>query len=236
MGAGKATTRLTIATASSLRFALPELKAKFEKSHPSIKMEAIYGSSGQFFAQIQQGAPFDLFLAAEKNYIDKLISDNLILAQDARVFGFGRLVFWVNKKLGLKPDHKLTILKSHRLNRMVIPNPKLAPYGKAAFETLTALSLTKKWKNKVLLSKDANSAAIMLDRGGVEAGFLPISVVTHGSLANQGYWIEIPNNLHSPIKHTAGILKNSKNMNGARLFLKWLGSPEAWKTLRHSGF
>ncbi|HET8714458.1 MAG TPA: molybdate ABC transporter substrate-binding protein, partial [Holophagaceae bacterium] len=122
---------LRVAAAASLQPALTEAAKAFEAAHAGTSVQVSYGASGSLAAQIQQGAPFDLFLAADMDYPVKAAANG---QGRGPVFPFavGRLVLWIRKDLGLDPGHGLATLKDSRLARVALANPKLAPYGAAA--------------------------------------------------------------------------------------------------------
>ncbi|HHT9130766.1 MAG TPA: molybdate ABC transporter substrate-binding protein, partial [Candidatus Brocadiaceae bacterium] len=127
---------ILIAAASDLNFAMNEICCAFEKTNPSIDVEATYGSSGNFFAQIKQGAPYDIFFSADSAYPARLEEEGFAVKEQRQIYALGKIVLWVPKKSALNPQKGLKIILESDIKKLAIANPKHAPYGKAAEEAL----------------------------------------------------------------------------------------------------
>lgn len=172
--AAHAQTVPTVAAASDLKFALEDIAKEYERSTgKSVKL--VFGSSGNFFRQIQQGAPFDMFMSADEAFVDKLAEDGL--ANDrGTLYAVGRIVLFAPKGSTLKPDDKLADLalamKDGRLKKFAIANPEHAPYGRAAQEALTALGLWQGVQPSLVLGENVSQAAQFAASGSTQGGHL----------------------------------------------------------------
>jgi molybdate transport system substrate-binding protein len=159
---------LRIAAASDLRFALEELLTTFRAAHPGVPVEASYGSSGNFFAQIREGAPFDVFLSADSEYARRLAGEGL---GDAPFpYALGRLAVVVSKDSGLDPKGFGDLLKGAAIRRLAIANPAHAPYGRAAEATLRTWKVHDLTVNKLVMGDSVSQAVQFVDSGAAQAG------------------------------------------------------------------
>jgi len=226
---------IRVAAASDLQFALPDLATQFEKQS-GVKLAIAYGSSGNFFAQIQNGAPFDLFLSADIAYPQKLLDAGQAEAGSLHTYAFGRLVLWVPAdspfdpaKLGWK-----ALLDSH-IDKIAVANPEYAPYGRGAVAALKKIGLYEQLKPRFVYGENISQAAQFVQSGGAQAGILALSLALSPALKNGKYW-EIPVDLYPPLEQAAVLLKSSANKPGARAFLVFLQTEAARETLSRYGF
>lgn len=237
-----AETGLQVAVAASLRDVFPALKTVFEKENRGVTLSPVYGASGVFSSQILQGAPFDVFLTADAKYSDLLVAEGKASRKDTHVFAKGRLAFWVSNSVGLDVKRLgLGVLKSPKINRLVMANPATAPYGRAAQEVLQKTGHGNFCRDRCLLAQDAGQAALLLDNGSVDAGFVPLSLARAGVFGKSGKWVEISDRLHSPLPNTAVVVFHPKADNRpdpsfARLFVKWLTGKKAQALLHQAGY
>jgi molybdate transport system substrate-binding protein len=226
---------LRVAAAADLKFALAELSAEFEKS-TGTKLDTTYGSSGNFFSQLQNGAPFDVFLSADIGYAQKL--DSAGLAEPGTLFPYavGRLVLW------LPPDSKLDVanlgwksLLDSSIQKIAIANPEHAPYGRAAVAALRNAGIYDQVKDKLVLGENISQAAQFVQSGNAQAGILALSLTISPAMLSGKSW-EIPAQQYPPILQGAIALKNSSNKKDAALFLNFLKTPPAKKILEKYGF
>lgn len=199
---------LRIAAAASLQGALDEVAATFETTHPGAKVEISYGASGSLTAQIQQGAPFDIFLAADMIYPGKAAEHS---HGRGPVFAFvtGRLVLWVRKDLGLDPAKDgLSVLKDPRLHHIALANPKLAPYGAAAEAALRSAGLWDALQPRLVFGGNIAQTAQYLQVGAAEAGFIAASEARHPDMQAKGVEWTVPDGLHPPLTQGGVCLRN----------------------------
>lgn len=226
---------LTVAAASDLQTALPELVARFEQA-AGLRVRVTYGSSGNFFAQIQHGAPFDVFLSADVDYPRQLVASTHADAASLYEYATGRLVLWTRKDSGVDVTRGLSVLRDARVRRIAIANPLHAPYGRAAVAALQREQLYDAVKDKLVLGENISQTAQLADSGNAQVGIIALSLALGPALRASGTYVEIPANAHPPIQQAAVVLASSKNRDAAARFLAYLRSAEAQATLRRFGF
>lgn len=197
------------------------------------KLLASFGATGQIYAQISNGAPFDVFLSADDTTPKKLIAEDKAVESSYFVYARGRLALWSNT-----PDYvddQGAVLKSERFDKIAIANPKTAPYGQAAIETLTALKLLEQLQPKFVTGENIAQAQQFISSGNVPLGFVALAQVNALPAAERGsYWV-VPADLHQPIEQSAVLLK-SDNSRAAESFLAFLKSPVAIAVIRELGY
>lgn len=226
---------LRAAAASDLQFVLPELAGQYEKQSGQ-KLAISFGSSGNFFAQIQNGAPFDLFFSADISYPEKLIRAGLAEGDTLQTYAAGRIVLWVPSDSPLEPG-KLgwKVLLDPGVQRVAIANPAHAPYGRAAVAALQKAGLYERLQPKLVLGENIAQAAQFVQSGGAQAGILALSLALSPPLKTGKRW-DIPPELYPPIRQGAVVLKSSLSQAEARAFLAFLRSEPARATLARYGF
>jgi len=187
-----------------------------------------FGSSGQFYAQIANGAPFEVFLSADAERPQKAEAEGLAVAGTRFTYATGRLVLW-SKTPGLV-DPRGAALKAGRFEKLAIADPKTAPYGLAAVETLRALGLHERLAPKLVTGSSITQAYQFVDTGAAELGFVALSQVV--GQAGGSRWL-VPAGYHTPIDQQAVLLKDS---DAARAFLKFLKGPEAKAIIKRYGY
>lgn len=227
---------LKVAAAADLAFVLPEIVAAFEKqSGATVKVS--FGSSGNFTAQIQNGAPFDVFMAADIGYPRTLITAGLADAASLYLYGTGRIAVWApeGSKLNFERGGMRALLDGH-VKRIAIANPQHAPYGRAAVAALTRYGIYNKVKSKLVLGENIAQAAQFVQSGNAEAGILALSLVLAPAMHGKGkYWL-VPENSHLALEQAAVVLNSSAEPKLARAFVEYLGSPAAVEQFRRYGF
>lgn len=234
LGCACAAQELTIAAASDLQTALPEVAAAYEAKSGK-KVRITFGSSGNFFAQIQNGAPFDLFLSADLEYPRRLEEAGLAVAGSRYLYATGKIVLWVPKDSPLDPARGLALLQDARVKRIALANPAHAPYGRAARTALEKAGLWDSLQQKVVLGENISQAAQFVQTGNAQAGIIALALARSPRMAQGKYWV-IPQELYPPLEQAVVILKRSPNADGAREFLTFLKSPAALEILQRYGF
>ena len=227
---------LTIAVASSMQFAMADLLKEFHTAHPDLTVKATYGSSGNFFAQIQNQAPFDVFLAADMDYPARLVKAGLAL-DDLSTYAVGGLVLWAPKDSPLAVE-KLgsSVLNDPAVKKIAIANPKLAPYGAAAVAALQSLKLYTQAEPKLVLGENIAQTAQFVESGAADIGFLALSHALALQMKNKGRFWEVPSDAFPPIQQGIVILKRTPNADAARTFREFLLGPAAGRILQLHGF
>jgi molybdate transport system substrate-binding protein len=235
-GCKPAPSTLTIAVASSMQFAMADLLKEFHTAHPDLTVKATYGSSGNFFAQIQNEAPFDIFLAADMEYPAKLAKAGLAL-DELSPYAVGGLVLWVPKDSPLAVE-KLgsSVLNDPAVKKIAIANPKLAPYGAAAVAALQSLKLYAQAEPKLVLGENIAQTAQFVESGAADIGFLALSHALAPQMKDKGRFWEVPSDAFPPIQQGMVIVKHTPNAAAARTFREFLLGPAAGRILQRHGF
>jgi molybdate transport system substrate-binding protein len=227
--------QIRIAAAADLKFALDELAAQFEKQ-AGVRIDVSYGSSGNFFAQIQNGAPFDVLLSADIEYPRKLEAEGLAEPGTLYEYAVGRIVIWMPAdarvelaKLGWKA------LLEPGVERIAIANPEHAPYGRAAVAAMRSAGVYDQLRRRLVYAENVAQAAQFVASGSAQAGIIALSLASSPLMRDGKRW-EIPANMHAPIEQGAIILKSAKDKEGARTFLAFLKSYAGRKILESYGF
>lgn len=224
--------RLRIAAASDLRFALEEVIAAFRAAHPDMPVEASYGSSGNFFAQIREGAPFDVFLSADSEYTRRLAGEGL--GEAPFPYALGRLAVVVSKESGLDPRGFGDLLKGAAIRRLAIANPAHAPYGRAAEATLRTWKVHDKTTNKLVMGDSVSQAVQFVDSGAAQAGLVALSLAKAGS--RRLAFAEVPESAHPPLDQHGIVLKRTTLRPSALAFVGHLTSEAGRAILARHGF
>jgi len=227
--------QLNIAAASDLKFALTDLAAAYEKQS-GVKLSLTFGSSGNFFAQIQNGAPFDLFFSADSDYPRKLNEAGLVLPNSADSYAVGKLVLWSPAKSRLDPEKSgWQSLLDPAVQKIAIANPDHAPYGRAAIEALKNSGLYERIKTKLVFGENISQAAQFVQSGSAQIGILAASVTSSPAFVSGHFW-QIPQSHYTPLLQSFVALKNSPHKVAALAFLAYIKSPAAQAIFEKYGF
>jgi molybdate transport system substrate-binding protein len=227
--------QIRVAAAADLQTALPEVAAAFEAG-TGTHVELVFGSSGNLFAQIQNGAPFSLFFSADSDYPGKLEESGLVLSNTRVIYGQGRLVLWMSPNSTCDPKRETwKCLSDSGVEKIAIANPAHAPYGRAAVASLRAAGLYDRLKNKLVLGENISQAAQFVQSGNAQAGIIAYSLALSPAMRN-GKWWEVPTELYPPIEQSAVILKSAKNQRAAREFLTFVTQGSGRAVLERYGF
>jgi molybdate transport system substrate-binding protein len=223
-----------IAAASDLQFALPDLAAQYEKQS-GVKLAITYGSSGNFVAQIQNGAPFDLFFSADVSYPHQLVVAQLADASSLQIYAVGHLVLWLPPDSPLDPSAGLKILQDPRIQKIAIANPDHAPYGRAAIAVLRDAGLYDQLKPKLVFGENIAQAAQFVQTGNAQAGLLAHSLTFSPAMKSGKFWT-IPVDNYPSVEQAAVLITASPNKEAAISFLAFLKTPAARTILERYGF
>lgn len=227
---------IAIAAASDLNFAFKELAAGFERAS-GIHVRLTLGSSGNFFSQIQNGAPYDLYFSADVRYPQKLIESGHAQADSLYKYAVGRIVIWTPKSSSVPVEQRgMESLQDPSITKIAIANPKHAPYGRAAVAAMNHFQVHERVKDKLVLGENISQAAQFVESGAADAGIIALSLaLAPGMKASGKYW-EIPASAHPPLEQGAVILKSAANVQSARAFLEFLKGAEGRKVMASYGF
>lgn len=221
---------LSVSAASDLTPAFQELAKLFEQRNGT-KVVFNFGSTGQLTQQIEQGAPVDLFAAANASFIDELEQRGLIIPETKALYAQGRLTIWTRKDSTHQLD-RIEDLASPLLKRIAIANPEHAPYGRAAREALQHAGVWEIVLPKLVYGENISQTLQFAESGNVDAAIVALSL----SINSGGKWKLVPNELHNPLDQTLAVIRGAKNEADARKFAAFINEPEGRGVMRKYGF
>jgi molybdate transport system substrate-binding protein len=227
-------THLTIAAAADLQFAMGDLVHEYEKQNQTT-VDVTYGSSGYFFSQIQNGAPFDLFFSADTEYPERLQSAGLVEPGTLYVYAIGQLVIWAPQGSTAQLNESWSVLIDPTTKKIAIANPKLAPYGRAAIASLQRAGIYQQVQSKLVYGENISQAAQFVESGSAQLGIIAKSLAVSPAMKLGESW-PIPADMHAPIQQAVAILRNAKGKEQARKFLDFVKSNTARAILEKDGF
>jgi molybdate transport system substrate-binding protein len=226
----------TIAAASDLKFALDEALAQYQAQTGRF-VRVTYGSSGNFFTQIAQGAPFDLFLSADEGLVFQLADEGLTQDRGA-LYATGRIVLFAALRSSLVPDAGFTdlrrALRDGRLLKFAIANPEHAPYGRAAKEALSSAGLWNAIEPKLVLGENVSQAAQFAVSGSTQGGIFALSLALSPGFAQAGKYVVVPESMHKPLRQRMVLTRRAGP--AARAVYDFLQQPPARTILKRYGF
>ena len=226
---------ITAAAAADLRSALDEISARYQ-TDTSKRVKVIYGSSGNFYQQIQNGAPFDLFFSANADYPKKLEAAGLALPGTYYEYARGSLVLFVTSASTLDLGRGLQVLLDPSIQRIAIADPAHAPYGQAAVAALRSQGLYDRVSRKIVVGENVAQAASFVMSGAANVGIVALSLALQPAARSQSRYAQIPANEYPPLQQACIVLKSSQEQNLARQFEAYIQGPEASKILQRYGF
>lgn len=225
-----------VAAASNLQAALPEIAEKFQRDTRR-EVRLTFGSSGNFVRQIQQGAPFQLFLSADEDFVN-MLADHGLTADRGIVYVIGRIVIFAPSGSSLRVDGDLAGLKSAladgRIRRFAIPNPEHAPYGRAAEQVLRRQGLWEGIRPLLVLGENVSQAAQFATSGAAQGGIFPYSLALSPAVGGRGAYVLLPADWHMEIAQRMVLLKGAGPT--ALAFYRYLQEPAAREVFRRFGF
>lgn len=229
----KPTPTARIAVAANFADTAKKLAVEYGKQS-GYKIEISAASTGKLYAQIHNGAPFDVLLAADAETPRRLVNEGLADGATLYDYAIGRLVLWSRDPALVKDGEAL--LRKGDIDRLAIANPDLAPYGEAAREALTFVRRWEELKPKLVLGENVGQAAQFVTSGAAPLGLLPRSLVIQARKTTPGSGWEIPASWHSPIVQSAVVLEHGRSNAAARGFLRYLQTPAMRKQIRSFGY
>lgn len=226
----------TLAAASDLKFAIEEVAAQFERETGN-KLRLVFGSSGNFYSQILQGAPFQMFMSADESFVFKLADANKTIDR-GRAYALGRIGIFVPHGSSLKADGALkdvaAALQDGRLQKFAIANPEHAPYGTRAKEALQSAGLWSAIESKLVLGENISQTAQFAASGSTQGGIIALSLAKVPSIAKLGEFALIPESMHQPLKQRMVLIKDAPP--ALRAFYEYLATPAAQAIMVRYGF
>lgn len=221
---------LTIAAAANLTDAFVEVGAKFT-SKTGIKVVFSFGATADLARQIENGAPFDVFAAADSEHVQQLEVKGLLMPGSTAIYARGRLVMWLPPNSTLKAD-RIQDITAKSFERIAIAKPDVAPYGRATVESLKALGIWNEIESRVIYGQNVSQTKQYVATGNAEVAFIPLALVKTG----EGKYIEVSDELHRPLDQALGIVKDSTKQAAARRFVEFLLSPEGRELMIQKGY
>lgn len=222
-----------VAVAANFSAPMQQIAALFQKE-TGHQIKLSFGASGGIYAQIKNGAPFDLFLSADQLTPQKLEAEGLGVPNSRFTYATGQLVLW-SKQEGLV-DAKGHVLQNKSIQRIALANPKLAPYGAAAMETMTNLGLLKELQSKLVQGDNIAQTYQFVWTQNAQIGFVALSqVFANGNITSGSAWI-VPGNLHQPIQQDVILLRKGQDNKAATALLLYLKGEQAKKIMKSFGY
>lgn len=226
---------LTVAAAADLQPVMTEVAARFERQLGA-EVKLSFGSSGNFFAQIEKGAPYDLFFSADLDYPAKLQAAGITEPGSLYCYATGKIVLWTRQGSAVDVGKGLGVLTSKAVNKVAIANPSHAPYGRAAEAALNSAGLWNSVSSKLVLGENIAQASQFVQSGNADVGIVALSLVLAPAMKNRGKYFLIPQDLYPRLQQAAVIVKTSQHKTLARSFLQFIKSNEITSLLRQYGF
>jgi len=228
---------LSIAAAADLRFAFPALQQRFQAAHPGITLTPAYGSSGNYYSQIRNGAPFDVFLSADVDYPKRLVEEGVAVANSVFVYGTGRIELWVPAQSPLDLNRLgIHALEDPSVHHVAMANPRHAPYGRAAEAALRSLGVYDRIAPKLVIGENISQTFEFVESGAAEAGLIAESLTVAPAMRGKGRSWEIPLDSYTPLQQAGAILTRARGSRAAAQFRAWMLGPEARAILTQYGF
>lgn len=226
---------LRVAAAADLQFALKDIAQQYEHQ-TGRKVEVTFGSSGNFFAQLQNGAPFDVFFSADIEYPTRLQQANLTEPNSMLKYAVGRIVVWMpaGSKINLA-GQKWNALLDPGVQKIAIANPEHAPYGRAAVEALKHSGIYDKVQSKLVYGENISQAAQFVQSGNAQAGIIALSLAVSPAMKSGQRW-GVPVDQYAPLDQAAVILKSARDKEAAHAFLAFVSSDAGQRILGSYGF
>jgi molybdate transport system substrate-binding protein len=230
-------TQLLVAAAADLQFAMEDLVQQFHQLQPEVRLTVSYGSSGNFFAQIVNRAPYDLFFSADLFYPMELEQRDLLLPDSLFTYAIGRLVLWTLHSSPLQvADRGMDALRHPQARKIAIANPAHAPYGRAAEAALRHFNLATLVRSRLVLGENIAQAAHFVQSGAADAGIIALGLALAPPMQKAGTYWEIPLDAYPRMDQGGAIIASTRHPQAARRFRQFVLSPEGQSILARFGF
>jgi molybdate transport system substrate-binding protein len=228
---------VAVAAASDLRYAMEDLVAEYETRHPDEAVQVTYGSSGNFVAQVTQGAPFDVLFSADIAYPRELEEAGLAAVGSTRTYAEGRIVVWARNDSPLDVERLgLFAVLDAGVGRVAIANPRHAPYGQAAQAAMEAVGMWEAVQPRLVLGENVSQAAQFVESGAADVGVIALSLAIAAPLCLEGRHALVPRELHPPIEQGAVVLAAAADSDAAARLLDFVLGPDGRAVLDRYGF
>jgi molybdate transport system substrate-binding protein len=228
---------VTIAAAADLTYCIEDLNRSYQQSHPDTELKLSIGSSGNFSTQIQNGAPFDVFLSADIQYPKNLASTGFVDSSTLTVYAVGRVVLWTTKPDAVNLDRGIDILRDRvAVRKIAIANPEHAPYGRAAKAILENSGIWAEVQDRIVQGENIAQTAQFVRTGNVDAGFVALSLLLSPNLPHIGRYIEIDPKLYPKLEQAMVLTTTGSKRPPVRAYFQFLQSQAARKIFDQYGF
>ncbi len=224
---------VTIAAASDLRLVLPEIIEQYRLKYPQDNLKVVYGSSGKLTTQIINGAPYDLFLAADNSFPERLYNQGVSTTKP-EIYALGRIVLW-SRNMDASALTLEDLPKQAQIRRFAIANPQLAPYGMRAKEALISAGVWEAMQSKLVMGENIAQTAQLLESGAAEAGIISLSLTFYPTMQHYDYYL-IPESYHQPLHQAYIITKGAENNKAVFRFVEFMKSPQVRAIKEKYGF
>lgn len=228
---------VSVAAAADLKFAMDEVIARFQKTTPAIKVTPVYGSSGNFYAQLSNKAPFDIYFSADIEYPRRLIEAGLARRETRFDYAVGRIVVWAPnaspidvKSLGIEA------LAHPSVKKIAIANPEHAPYGRAAVAAMKALGVHDRVKDRLVLGENISQAAQFVETGAADVGIIALSLAMAPGMSEKGRYWPVPLDAYPRLDQGGVIMSWAKDAEAAQQFRAFVTGGEGRAILKRYGF
>jgi len=227
---------VAIAAAADLTFCIQDLNKAYHQDHPDTELKVSTGSSGNFYTQIEHGAPYDVFLSADISFPQKLIDEGFADRSSLSVYSVARLALWTIKPDVVSVDKGIDVLRDPAVKRIAIANPQFAPYGRAAEAALETAGLWNEIQSRLVTGENIAQTAQFVQSGNADVGFVALSLLYTPTLQNVGRYIQVDPKLYPPLQQAMVLTKAGAGNSAAHDYLQFLGSEEARKIFDRYGF
>jgi molybdate transport system substrate-binding protein len=226
---------ITVAAAADLQFVMPDVATHFQQETGK-NVKLIYGSSGNFAQQLQNGAPFDMFFSANLDYAKQLQAAGLTEPDTFYQYATGKIVLWVPNDSKLDLSAGMKVLLDPSIKKIAIANPEHAPYGKAAVAAMQKKNLYDQVKDRLVLGENISQAASFVASGSADVGMVALSLALSPNMKDKGRYVEVPASDYPAIQQACVIMSSSKNKDIAWQFLKFIQSSPMKALFQKYGF
>ena len=228
---------ISVAAASDLKYVLEEVIREFQELHPHIVVKATFGSSGNFYTQISNGAPFDIFLSADTSYPQKLIEQGVAIPESLFVYAIGRIVLWVRQDSALNVEREgIASLRNPNIKKLAIANPVDAPYGRAAEAALHHFDVYEDLKDRLVLGENVTQAAQFVETEAADVGIIAVSLAIAVPLRDKGRQWPFPTDSYPTLEQGGVILSATQERSACDLFCAYMRSERGREVFKRYAF
>jgi molybdate transport system substrate-binding protein len=226
-----------VAAAADLKFAFDELIGQFERASPDLRVQVTYGSSGNFFAQLTNRAPFDIYFSADITYPRQLVEKGLADQASEFLYAVGQIVVWVRNESPLDLENLgMESLRDSTLRKIAIANPQHAPYGRAAEAALKHFDLLEAVQDRLVFGENIVQTAQFVESGAADVGIIALSLAKAPAMADKGRYWQVPLEAYPTLEQGSVILTWAKDREATDRFRSFVAGPQGREILARYGF